>query len=62
MVRNSAMVDTQPAGVLAFIQDNSPGASHCAREATKKGIPVRRWDAITEIRTPTETASTEGLW
>lgn len=62
MVRNAVMVDTRPAGVLAFIKDGSPGASHCVREAEAKGIPVRRWDSITEIHLPANQMTAEGLW
>ena len=44
MARNAAMVDSNPALVLAFIQDGSPGASHCAAYATAHGVPVHRYE------------------
>ena len=62
MVRNAAMIDTRPAGVLAFIKDNSPGASQCAREAEARGVPVNRTDATTEIHQSVDQNSAEGLW
>jgi hypothetical protein len=43
--RNTAMVQTHPDEVVAFIRDSSRGASHCARIAEAAGIPVRRWTA-----------------
>jgi hypothetical protein len=42
-LRNIRMVATQPAEVLAFIRNNSHGASGCARAAERALIPVRRW-------------------
>lgn len=44
--RNAAMVDSGPVEVLAFIRAGSPGASHCARYAEARGVPVRRWTAL----------------
>lgn len=43
MVRNELMVATRPDLVLAFIRDNSPGATHCAELAMEVGIPMRLW-------------------
>lgn len=40
ILRNLQMLDMQPEHVIAFIRDNSPGASHCAAEAERRGIPV----------------------
>jgi hypothetical protein len=40
IVRNLQMLDTQPEAVLAFIKNNSRGASHAAAEAERRGIPV----------------------
>lgn len=40
IMRNLAMLNEEPEHVLAFIKNNSPGASHCAAEAERRGIPV----------------------
>lgn len=42
-LRNARMVASRPAEVLAFIHDNSRGATHCADLAEREGLPVRRW-------------------
>lgn len=39
--RNAAMVASRPDRVLAFIYQNSPGASFTVRAAEREGIPVR---------------------
>jgi hypothetical protein len=38
--RNAEMIGTRPDRVLAFIRDNSPGASGCVELARQAGIPV----------------------
>jgi hypothetical protein len=41
--RNAAMVATRPDACLAFILNDSPGASGCARDAERAGIPTTRY-------------------
>lgn len=43
MVRNEVMVSRGADLALAFIRDNSPGATHCAELASDAGIPLRVW-------------------
>jgi hypothetical protein len=43
-IRNTAMVKSAPALVLAFINGHSRGASHCAQLAEDAGIPVVRYE------------------
>jgi acid phosphatase class B len=38
--RNAEMIATRPDRVLAFIRDNSPGATGCVELARQAGIPV----------------------
>lgn len=40
IVRNTQMLDLQPEHVIAFIKRASRGATHCAAEAERRGIPV----------------------
>lgn len=40
IMRNLAMINEGPEHVLAFIKNNSPGATHCAAAAEKAGLPI----------------------
>jgi hypothetical protein len=42
-VRNELMIASGADLVLAFIRDDSPGATHCAELASDAGIPLRVW-------------------
>lgn len=53
------MVDLGADHVLAFIKDNSPGASHLVRQARKAGIPVQEFLETTEVDMTEETAPAE---
>jgi hypothetical protein len=43
ILRNEAMVKAGADLALAFIRDDSPGATHCAERAGEAGIPLRVW-------------------
>lgn len=49
MRRNTAMIESAPVLVLAFIHNASKGASHCARIAEDAGIPVVRYAQAGEV-------------
>ena len=53
------MVDLGADHVLAFIKDNSPGASHLVRQARKAGIPVQEFLETTEVDMTEETTPAE---
>lgn len=40
ILRNIAMIDTQPDLVLAFWDGESKGTQHCIEEARRRGLPV----------------------
>jgi hypothetical protein len=44
-IRNIEMVKAGADACLAFIRDDSRGASHCADAAERHGIPTRRYRA-----------------
>lgn len=43
IVRNELMISKGADIVLAFVRDNSPGATHCAELAMEVGIPMCLW-------------------
>lgn len=53
------MVNLGADHVLAFIKDNSPGASHLVRQARKAGIPVQEFHETTEVDMTEETTPAE---
>ena len=58
-LRNQHMVNLGADHVLAFIKDNSPGASHLVRQARKAGIPVQEFHETTEVDMTEETTPAE---
>jgi hypothetical protein len=55
--RNAAMVATSPDVCLAFIRDQSPGATGCADAADRAGIPTSRHSAGSVEREPAAEAA-----
>lgn len=46
ILRNLAMLDTEPDRVLAFVIGDSPGTRHTLSEAQRRGIPTKAYVAV----------------
>jgi single-strand DNA-binding protein len=60
MARNTTMVTTGPALCLAFIRDQSPGATGCAALAAQAGIPTIRTRPSSPVHCPEGTPAMAG--
>jgi hypothetical protein len=59
IVRNLSMLDLRPRWVEGFVRANSPGSTHCVRQARKRGIATHAttWEQRYEPRLALATVS-----